>query len=158
MPWEQDAVSAPSLNSPGEPARDSWDSKSALSMNFTGSPFRLSFCGICYPELFIRLKKRSEKEGLEPSEASQQLSLRLITLRKHVRQPLLTPSQAICGVRSGALASGQPPGASSRRFAPAAPGLSIELPGPARADARRLLRAHAALRPTLPGTTRATLS
>gem|GEM_PF-5230279 len=47
MPWERNAVSAPSRSSPSEPARDSWDLKSALSMNFTGSPFRLRFCGFC---------------------------------------------------------------------------------------------------------------
>src|SRR4029450_9764784 len=35
MLWERDAVSAPSLNSPGEPTRDSWDIKSALS-DFAG--------------------------------------------------------------------------------------------------------------------------
>src|SRR5262245_22799885 len=54
MPWDRDAGSAPTLNSPGELARDSWDLKSALSMNFTGSPFRLRFCRICQKDQELR--------------------------------------------------------------------------------------------------------
>ena len=45
---ERGAVSAPSSNSTGEPARCSWGIKSALSMSFTGNPFRLRLRGICY--------------------------------------------------------------------------------------------------------------
>src|SRR5437016_5956414 len=70
------------------------------------------------------------------------------------------PDTALIGllVESGRKASCQPPGASIHRFALEPHGLSIELTGPARSDARRLIRSNYALLPVPPGTTRATKS
>src|SRR6266850_2555701 len=60
-------------------------------------------------------------------------------------------------VKSGRNASCQPPVASIHRFALEPTGLSIEITGPARSDARMLIRSNYALIPALLGTTRATI-
>ena len=52
----------------------------------------------------------------------------------------------------------QPPGVYLRRLALEPLGLSIELTGPARSDARRLIRSNSASTPAPPDTTRATRS
>ena len=61
-------------------------------------------------------------------------------------------------VKSGRNASCQPPVAYIHRFALEPTGLSIELTGPARSDARMLIRSNYAFIPVLPGTTRVTKS